>query len=376
MLTRTNQKSLILVLIILVIIGVIYYLERQRLPRLGPDAIIPLTDQQINNMSIQEKQDQYPRANKIVSPAGYVNTDGVSIEELIGKKVILVDFWTYSCINCQRTLPYLTAWYDKYQDQGLEIVGVHTPEFEFEKKLKNVQGAVEQFGIKYPVVLDNDYATWNAYKNRYWPRKYLIDIDGFIVYDHIGEGGYQETEHKIQELLTERMNRLGQDMTISSDMAKPSGVEEVDYENQRSPEIYFGALRNSHLGNGKQGKKGIQAFSEPSGIKTDVLYLVGEWDITDEYAENKSAGAKIIFRYQAQKVFFVGTSDKAVSLQILKDGQPVQAAAGRDVKQDDRSVRVQSSQLYRVIEASEHGEHTLEMVVDKPGLQIFTFTFG
>jgi thiol-disulfide isomerase/thioredoxin len=134
--------------------------------------------------------------------SGYINThDGFRLSEIVGKKVVLVDFWTYSCINCQRTQPYLNAWYKKYKDAGLEIVGVHTPEFAFEKDRANVVAAVEKFGITYPVVQDNDYQTWGTYGNRYWPRKYLIDIDGYIVYDHIGEGGYEETEEKIQELL-------------------------------------------------------------------------------------------------------------------------------------------------------------------------------
>jgi cytochrome c biogenesis protein CcdA/thiol-disulfide isomerase/thioredoxin len=156
------------------------------------------------------KEQFYPRYNEIVDPSGFVNTDPITIGELIGDKVVLIDFWTYSCINCQRTLPYLTSWYEKYRDTGLEIVGIHTPEFAFEKNTDNVIEAANKFGITYPIVLDNDYATWGAYKNQYWPHKYLIDIDGFIVYDHIGEGAYEETEAKIQELLEERSEVLDQ----------------------------------------------------------------------------------------------------------------------------------------------------------------------
>src|SRR3989344_7615215 len=131
---------------------------------------------------------------EIVNPSGFVNTDGITVGSQVGKKVVLVDFMTYSCINCQRTFPYLNAWYKKYKDQGLEIIGIHTPEFAFEKDIENVREAMKRFGIMHPVVLDNDYATWRAYGNRFWPRKYLIDIHGDIVYDHIGEGAYEETE--------------------------------------------------------------------------------------------------------------------------------------------------------------------------------------
>ncbi len=160
---------------------------------------------------VMAKSQLYPKAPELVHPSGFVNTDGkpITLAQYKGKKVVLIDVWTYSCINCQRTLPYVKAWYDKYKDQGLEIVGLHTPEFSFEKVQKNVEDAVKRDGITYPVVLDNDYATWNAYGNQYWPRKYLVDIDGFIVYDHIGEGNYDETEKAIQKALGDRAQALG-----------------------------------------------------------------------------------------------------------------------------------------------------------------------
>ena len=147
---------------------------------------------------------------EIVNPAGFVNTDGVpiTIGQYIGKKVILVNIMTYSCSNCQATFPYVNSWYEKYADDGLLVIGIHTPEFAFEKDIKNVTTAMQKFGITYPVVLDNEYATWNAYANRYWPHKYLIDINGRIVYDHIGEGAYAETEQQIRKALAERTEVL------------------------------------------------------------------------------------------------------------------------------------------------------------------------
>ena len=152
----------------------------------------------VNNSELQLAPD-------ISTPDGFINTEGkpITLSELRGKKVVLVSFWTYSCINCKRTLPYLNEWYSKYKDQGFEIVSIHTPEFSFEKVQKNVEDAVKVQDIKYPVVLDNDFSTWQAYGNQYWPRKYLVNKDGYIIYDHAGEGAYEETESKIKEALKE-----------------------------------------------------------------------------------------------------------------------------------------------------------------------------
>ena len=157
---------------------------------------------------IARKEAEFSRAEEIVAPSGFINADDVSINEARGEKVVLLDFWTYTCFNCQNTQPYINRWHQKYADDGLRIVGVHTPEFGFEREYANVEQAVREAGIRYPVVLDNSYATWDAYDQRYWPAWYLIDADGFIRYKHFGEGAYGETEAKIQELLAER-NRIG-----------------------------------------------------------------------------------------------------------------------------------------------------------------------
>jgi thiol-disulfide isomerase/thioredoxin len=158
---------------------------------------------------------QFKKAPEFEKVTGYINTKPISLTDLKGK-VVLVDFWTYSCINCIRTIPYLVDWNEKYADKGLVIVGVHAPEFEFEKNIDNVKDSVKRFGIKYPVIQDNDKGTWNAYENQYWPRKYLVDNEGYIRYDHIGEGGYAETERVIQALLHERNAELGLDTGLTS----------------------------------------------------------------------------------------------------------------------------------------------------------------
>ncbi|MGH3085686.1 MAG: redoxin domain-containing protein [Rubrobacteraceae bacterium] len=178
--------------------------ERTGMEEAGEENTDEAEDRDPSSERIAGKEAEYERAHEIVAPTGFVNTDGVTIGENLGEKVILLDFWTYSCYNCQNTQPYLNAWQEEYADDGLLIIGVHKPEFEFEKDYNGVAEAVELAGITYPVVLDNNDATWDAYDQRFWPTMYLVDSDGFVRYKHIGEGAYDETEAKIQELLAER----------------------------------------------------------------------------------------------------------------------------------------------------------------------------
>ncbi len=313
-------------------------------------------------LNVTEKLGKYPQAKEIVNPSGFINADNITVRELVGKNVILVDFWTYSCINCQRTLPYINSWYDKYSDKGLEIIGVHTPEFSFEEDIGNVRDAVERFNIEYPVVLDNDYSTWNAYRNRFWPRKYLIDIDGFIVYDHAGEGAYEETEEKIVELLEERRSRLGLEAEVSLDETWPDAVD-VDFGRIGSPEVYFGAGRNELLSNGVPGNTGRRMFNAPEGIADNSLYLVGEWNIHEEYAENLG-DAEVIFKFTAKRAHMVASSPDGVDMEVLVDSQPT------------KTVQVQEEMLYNLVDMDDYGTHVLRLRTQEPGLQAYTFTFG
>lgn len=309
---------------------------------------------------------------EIVDPSGFVNTDGITIGELIGKKVILVDFLTYSCINCQRTFPYMNAWYKKYKDQGLEIIGIHTPEFAFEKSLENVQKAMKDFGITYPIVLDNDYATWGAYENQYWPRKYIIDIHGNIVYDHIGEGAYEETEMKIQELLAERAQVLGEKVAVGNDLAA-TDIKKVSISS-KSPEVYFGSGRNEYFANGERGVAGKQTLVIPDSFIPNALYLGGVWNMQKEYAETSVAQDRIVFRYSAGDVYLVAESDTPVEIEVFQDGKPIGNLGGDDVV--NGVVTVQESRLYKMIQNDTPGEHVLEFRVKGAGVRVFAFTFG
>lgn len=322
------------------------------------------------DMALAEVAGSGPRYVEIAEPAGFVNTDGITIGELVGKKVILVDFMTYSCINCQRTFPYMVAWYDRYKDEGLEIIGIHTPEFAFEKDIGNVREAMKKFGITYPVVLDNDYGTWRAYGNSYWPRKYLIDIHGRIVYDHIGEGAYEETEMKIRELLEERARVLGAGAGTDGALATHS-VKEIS-SSARSPETYFGSLRNEFLANGTPGAEGERSFSLPESIYPNALYLGGTWNIAPEYAESVS-DARVVYHYSAGEVYIVAESDGEGIVEVWQDGKKVESAGGEDVKAG--ILRVSGSRLYKVIKNETPGEHVLELRAQK-GVRFFAFTFG
>ncbi len=307
---------------------------------------------------VREKENLL-KAPELSSIDGFVNTDGkpITLESLRGK-VVLLDIWTYSCINCQRTIPYLNDWYAKYKDQGFVIVGLHTPEFAFEKVQANVERAVAKFGIKYPVVLDNDYSTWKALENQYWPRKYLIDPEGFIIYDHIGEGAYEETEAEIQRALKAR--NAGE---VTGKISAPTGVITVAPGGVQSPEIYFGSARNERLANGERNTSGEQSLVLPKTYLRNLLYLAGDWDITKEHAESLGK-TTIVFPYEAKMVYMTAGSQTPIDIEIYRDDVLLQ------------TVRVSSEDLYTLIDGSDYGAHVLRIEIPQAGLRAFTFTFG
>ena len=387
-----KAKKYILIGVLILIAGAIYALDStSNIQRATTSESVTVTPRkplgldEIKNqaiqgtfLSVEEKSKRYELAKEITTPDGFINTDEkpITVNDLVGKKVVLIDFWTYSCINCQRTTPYLNAWYEKYKDKGFVIIGVHTPEFEFEKDYNNVKVAVEKFGIKFPVVLDNDFSTWTAYKNQYWPRKYLIDIDGYIVYDHIGEGGYEETEQKIQDALSERMVVLGKSGAIDQSVTKEIPVQ----GGARSPETYFGASRNQFFGNGKSGVVGDQkGLAVPSQLNLNTLYLSGDWNIAPEFAQSNSLNAGITYKYIGGNVFFISEADSETIVEVLRDGKPLGTEAGADIIKTAYGktvVKVKEARLYKIIQGNQSETHTLEFIIQKSGLKAFTFTFG
>jgi thiol-disulfide isomerase/thioredoxin len=279
---------------------------------------------------------------------------------------VLVDFWTYTCINCIRTLPYLKAWDERYGNRGLTIVGVHTPEFPFERDAGNVEDAIGQNGLGYAVAQDNEYATWSAYGNEYWPAKYLIDARGRVRYTHFGEGEYEETEEAIRELLAESGHSPGGEMTeVKGEQASALVT---------TPESYLGAARADRFLNGPI-VPGTHRYEAPERFAYDSLAYEGTWRIGHD-AATSARRSRLHLAFGARRVFLVlGSRGNAPrSVRVLLDGKPTSAElAGRDVR-DGRAV-VRRQRLYRLVELPRAERHLLTLDFD-PGVSGYAFTFG
>ena len=313
-------------------------------------------------------------APDIVGIAGYLNTTPEELEAKIQDSVVLYDIWTYSCINCIRTLPFITAWDEKYSDRGLLIVGIHSPEFEFEKDASNVMTAIEKHGIKYPVVMDNDMETWNAFENRYWPRKYIADHEGYIRYDHIGEGAYQETERVIQELLSERALALQTDTVSMPGLVQ---LESFRHTGSRTPELYLGyqlAFGRSQIGNG-EGFNRDQSISYdiPADMDLHKFYMGGTWYNGPESMKLESDSGVILLQYYAKEVNIV--TEGAGIIEVYLDGEPIPVEY-RGYSLDGHTLEISEPNLYNVVTTDVAGIHTLELRIMTPGVQVFTYTFG
>ena len=292
----------------------------------------------------------------------------------------MVDFWTYSCINCIRTLPYLVDWNQKYSDKGLVIVGIHSPEFEFEKNIDNVKQAVTRFGIKYPVLLDNNHDTWNAYQNSYWPRKYLVDSEGYIRYDHIGEGGYLETENAIRQLLTERMKQQGvQIADINQTKLSTPQTQSVDFNQIRTPELYFGyQYARDQLGNteGFSPEKTVNYTIPASNLKPNVIYLKGPWKNNPDSMELVGTNGSIVLDYSAKSVNIVAGGKGQLNVKVDgKDNNISNTLKGNDLDAEG-TLKIDGQRLYNIANDKNYGNHIIEINANGNGFKIYTFTFG
>lgn len=279
-------------------------------------------------------------------------------------RVVLVDFWTYSCVNCIRTQPYLKAWDQRYRDRGLTIVGVHTPEFPFEKDAGNVERAIGRAGIGYPVVQDNEFATWNAYGNQYWPAEYFIDAGGRVRYAHFGEGEYEKKEQVIRELLTEAGRAPGAGGSQPDGIAASDGVS--------TPESYLGSARADRFSNGLI-LPGVHDFGKLEPAQRDGLSYGGRWSIAADYATSR--GGELELRFGAKRVYLVlGSPGRNREVRLTLDGKEIAPGdAGRDVSGSE--VRVADERLYELLDLSEPGRHTLRLSPEA-GVQAYAFTFG
>ena len=291
------------VAVVALIAGFAVYFNSPELNQQSVRSIDSNSNDGSSSVQLSTDKSQFKKAPEFEGISAYINSNGTKLSDLKGK-VVLIDFWTYSCINCIRTLPYLVDWNQKYSDKGLVIVGIHSPEFEFEKGIDNVKQAVTRFGIKYPVLLDNDHGTWNAFQNSYWPRKYIVDSEGFIRYDHIGEGGYVETENAIRNLLAEQGDKQSISPTSvnQTNLSVPES-QSVDFNQIKTPELYFGyQYARSQLGNneGFDPEKIVNYTLASSKLKPNVIYLEGEWKNNADSMELVGKDGKIILDYSAE----------------------------------------------------------------------------
>jgi thiol-disulfide isomerase/thioredoxin len=307
----------------------------------------------------------------------WFNSPPLSMRQLRGR-VVLIDFWDYTCVNCIRTLPYLKEWHGRYQDKGLTVIGVHSPEFLFARYESNVERGIEEFGLAYPVVVDSNLELWEAFANRYWPSKYLIDGQGYLRYAHFGEGAYRETEETIQELLRELQPAIALPQVLGP-LRESDSPGAVCF--QPSPELYLGH-RRGRIGNDGGFREDQPAdYSHTGPITGGHFYAQGRWTATGDHFE--SAGndeGRITISYSAAGVNLVMASfnPEPREIEIRQDGSPLaRSLATPDVFfRDGRSlIRVARPRMYSLVENGGFGTHVLELVTRQPELALFAFTF-
>jgi cytochrome c biogenesis protein CcdA/thiol-disulfide isomerase/thioredoxin len=332
-------------------------------------------------MSATKPSGDLPVEGDLPSLAGatlWLNSPPLTPEGLRGK-VVMVDFWTYSCINCLRALPFVKSWYEKYKDHGLVVIGVHAPEFAFEKDPANVRRAVADLKVTYPVALDNNYAIWQAFNNQYWPAHYFIDAAGHIRGHHFGEGNYDESEQTIRKLLMD----AGQTDLPPPGMGKdqPVGIQAPpDEAHDQSPETYVGYRRAENFASpGGFVQDGLHAYSAPGALKLNQWALAGSWNVDPEKAVLGAATGKIVFRFYARDLHLVlgpGSDGKPVRFRVLLDGAAPATNHGADTDSSGAG-SIDRQRLYQLIRQSgEVGEHLFTIEFLDPGVQAYSFTFG
>jgi thiol-disulfide isomerase/thioredoxin len=313
----------------------------------------------------------------LVGAIAWLNSQPLTVDGLRGK-VVLINFWTYTCINWLRQLPYVRAWAEKYQDQGLVVIGVHTPEFEFEKNIDNVRRASTEMRIDYPIAVDNDYAVWRAFGNRYWPALYFVDTQGRIRHHQFGEGEYEQSERVIQQLLSESgTNRVGQDMVE----VEARGFEAAaDWNSLKSPENYLGYERTKNFASSDSAVLNKpRLYTAPVQLQRNQWALSGDWTIGRQAIVLNKSGGRIAYRFHARDLHLVmGPAERGTSVRfrVLVDGQPAVAARGLDV--DGRGEgTVTEQRLYQLVRQPQPiTARQFEIEFLDSGVEAFAFTFG
>jgi thiol-disulfide isomerase/thioredoxin len=307
----------------------------------------------------------------------WVNSQALSTADLRGK-VVLVDFWTYTCINWRRTMPYLRAWAEKYKDNGLVVVGVHTPEFSFEKDLDNVRRAAKELRVDYPIAVDNDYAIWNAFNNRYWPALYLIDAQGHVRHHQFGEGDYERLESVIQQLLTEA-GQTTFDRTPATLDARGAEVP-ANWKTLATPETYTGYANGERFASpGGTIKDRPRSYTAPDRLQLNNWALAGDWTMNREFSVVNKAKGKVTFRFEARDVHLVmspATRGSSVRFRVTIDGQPPGPSHGVDVDAEGFGTLDQPRMYQLIRQIPPIAERQIEIEFPDAGAQIFSFTFG
>jgi thiol-disulfide isomerase/thioredoxin len=307
---------------------------------------------------------------------GWLNSPPLTAAELRGK-VVLVQFWTYTCINWLRTLPYVRAWAEKHKDHGLVVIGVHTPEFDFEHHLDDVRRAATDLHVDYPVAIDNDYRIWSAFDNHYWPALYLVDAHENIRHHRVGEDDYDQSETILQQLLTEAGGGIGQEL-VSVD---PDGVEAAaDWDNLWSPETYLGYERTENFASPDGAVLHTRhSYAAPARLRLNHWALAGDWTVKRQASVLHQANGRIAYRFHARDLHLVmapTTPGATIRLRVLLDGQPPAAARGIDVDDHGNGTLTQPRLYQLVRQPGPVAEHTLEITFLDPGVQAYAFTFG
>jgi thiol-disulfide isomerase/thioredoxin len=308
---------------------------------------------------------------------GWLNSPALAAADLRGK-VVLVDFWTYTCINWLRTLAYVRAWAEKYEDQGLIVIGVHTPEFPFERDIDNVRRAAKEMRVEYPVALDSDYAVWRAFANRYWPAVYIADAQGRIRHHQFGEGGYAECEMVIQRLLRE----AGRD-DVSDDLVSVGGdglEAQADWANLESPETYLGYEQGWNFASpGRAALDEPRTYDTPESLKLNQWALSGDWTIERRACVLDRADGRIAVRFHARDVHLVmgpRSREATVSFRVLVDGEPPGDAHGLDVDERGEGTVAQPRLHQLIRQPGPITDRTFEITFLAPGVEAYVFTFG
>jgi peroxiredoxin len=313
----------------------------------------------------------------LVGAIAWLNSHPLTADELLGK-VVLINFCTYTCINWLRQLPYLRAWAETYQDQGLVVIGVHTPEFEFEKNIDNVRRALMDMRIDYAIAVDNDYAVWRAFENHYWPALYFIDRQGRIRHHHFGEGDYERSERVIQQLLSEAgTGSVGQEMV---EVAARGFEVAADWSSLKSPENYLGHDRTEHFASpGGAVLNKPHSYTAPAQLQRNQWALAGDWTISRQAVVLNQSGGQTAYRFHARDLHLVmGPVERGTSVRfrVLLDGQPPLTAHGLDVDERGKGT-VTEQRLYQLIRQSQPiRDRQFEIEFLDSGVEAFAFTFG